>query len=209
MKWYNYKLQSILHLAAAIFISTSCRIVPGILAAYISIYINSHFDDPILTGIIFIVSFWIFIGVFEVVRNLIAPSINKRWEWIDSIKACPLTDKYGENYKRPTFEQFDLTAEEYHKAHKQNYCDDNLIFIGVFLSTLFIGLNFTEQRNWKVAFAIFLLGIFLSTIVLGVKKIINSHLVAKSPNLEKVSRYDKALRIYKAIGRENGEDYRS
>jgi len=208
-KWSNnYNLLSSFQLGASIFTFFIWKLVPIALAVYGKMYIDNGYNNPGWSWISMIVIFWLSYALFGFIIHSLQDRFDKLDNLVESLKPTPFTDKYGKEYKRPTFEQFDLNPEDYYKFNRSFRLDSYLVILGVWLLTLSSAFMMTTQRNLKVLAVVLLIGILFSITTHQIIKWITLGNDKKSPHFEKIKKYNEALDIYRNVGEENGDKYR-
>ena len=208
-KWSkNYNFLSSFQLILSIFIFFIWKIIPIALAVYGKMYFDKEYNNPSWSWISLIVIFWLSFSLFGFIILRLQDRFDKLNDLVESIKPTAFTDKYGKEYKRPTFEQFDLNPEDYFKFNRSFRLDSYFVILGVWVLTFFSAFMLTSQRNWKVLAVVLLIGILFSIIANQVVKLINLANDKKSPHYEKIKKYNEALNIYRNVGEENGDKIR-
>ncbi len=208
-KWFNnYNRISSFQIIASIFTFFIWKLVPIILAVYGKMYIDKNYNNPGWSWISLVVIFWLSYSLFGFIIHSLQHQFDKLDDLAEALKPKPFTDKYGKEYKRPTFEQFDLNPEDYYKFNRSFRPDSYLVILGVWLLTFLFAFMVTTQRNWKVLVVVLLIGVLFSIATHQIIKWITLGKDKKSPHYEKIKKYNEALDIYRNVGEENGDKYR-
>ena len=124
------------------------------------------------------------------------------------LKPRKYTKKYGIDFKGPTFQEFDICAEDYYEFNRKFRFDSNLIFnIGVII-TAFVYFNYSNKIIYNYDYFILIIGILLSGMIKFFCDYINKSKDNKSQFIDKIRKYNERLKIWRKIGAENGDNYR-
>jgi len=153
------------------------------------IYLSIYIFYPILFLSLFF--------IFKPIKILKRKAFNK----FEDFREPSFIEKYGKEYKEPTFEDFNLTKEEF-KRHI-NIPKIDIEIISLILASIFV-LYLASNQSRKLSELIYLVIGFILFIVLiryFIKKVNKKMYLKNSPN-RKAEQYLEALEIYHKIQEE-------
>lgn len=114
---------------------------------------------------------------------------------------------YGEDFKHPTFEEFELMKEEYYAYNHRFQLDllGMLLTWGTLLGTMYLISRYIPERNFTTMTKVLVPAALAGTSVHLIVKGINYQLSKCWPQYEKVKRYEEARNIYNKIEEETRE----
>jgi hypothetical protein len=195
----NFKLL-INYLTATIgfIISSIGFIIPKIAGGFAWVGIVILFKEALWSYILGLVAF-IFIGV---ILFPVGKYITKKGILLSEYAQRPnfsYLQKYGRNYKRPTFEDFGLEQNEYFSYNRRFVIDEYLVAILTIALTILLSLKIIKDSSPIKLTIIFVIVTVNTLIVRFLVKGLNIHFAKKYPQHSKVVEYSTALKIYQNV----------
>jgi len=106
---------------------------------------------------------------------------------------------YGEDFKKPEMQTFNLEKEEYYSYNKRFKIDTEIIPIIPCLIFSFVTINMTDKRGFYMLIFIITISIILFYVTKRIINYLNYRIARKYYQHEKVTAYNKACEIYKRI----------
>ena len=107
--------------------------------------------------------------------------------------------KYGKDYKKPTFEDFGLEQNEYFSYNRRFVIDKYIVTILTIGLTLFISIKIINESSLIKLLITLVIATVNTLIVRHLVKALNIHFAKKFPQHSKVVEYSTALKIYNNV----------
>jgi hypothetical protein len=179
-------------------ISSIGFIIPKIAAGLAWVGIIILFEEALWSYILGLIAF-IFIGVvffpvgkYITEKGLLLSEYGQR-------PSFSYIQKYGKDYKKPTFEDFGLEQNEYFSYNRRFVIDEYLVTILTIALTLFISIKIIKESSLIKLLITLVIATVNTLIVRFLVKALNKHFAKKFPQHSKVVEYSTALEIYNNV----------
>ena len=199
----NYNLLSNFQFLVHIVVFMLCAILVIAPAVFTLLYINKTYDNPkwafIVFLVILIISKTFLVGL---ALKILKPILNKLDILVSLARPSPFINKYGKDFKKPTFEQFDLMPEQYYKFNGASRIDYIFPILCVWVLAFYTSFQVAEDKKWKMICLIMILAIAVSSMIIRLINRINLQMDQKRPHYDKIKKYNEAVNIYERIADE-------